>query len=128
MQNFSTTDDVTTKHAKLHKIIENADDKTLLSDVDDEKSDDSSVDSMDECEDEEGSAVTYSFTLGNNVPLVVQTVTSEVVSDKNEENEADNKNYITIITKYPYKNTLEKRTYLRKNQIVHNLDKTMEIL
>lgn len=53
MQNFSTTDDVTTKHAKLHKIIENADDKTLLSDVDDEKSDDSSVDSMDECEDEE---------------------------------------------------------------------------
>ena len=53
MLNFSTTDDVTTKHAKLHKIIENADDKTLLSDVDDEKSDDSSVDSMDECEDEE---------------------------------------------------------------------------
>lgn len=53
MQKFSTTDDVTTKHAKLHKVIENADDKTLLSDVDDEKSDDSSVDSMDECEDEE---------------------------------------------------------------------------
>ena len=46
MQNFSTTDDVTTKHAKLHKIIENADDKTF--DVDDEKSDDSSVESMDE--------------------------------------------------------------------------------
>ena len=40
MQKFSTTDDVTTKHAKLHKLIENADDKTLFSDVDDEKSDD----------------------------------------------------------------------------------------
>ena len=65
----------------------------------DDKDSDSDSDEEDyECEDEEGSAVTYSFTLGNNVPLVVQTVTSEVVSDKNEENEADNKNDITIIT------------------------------
>ena len=29
----------TAKHAKLHKIIENANDKTLFNDVDDEKSD-----------------------------------------------------------------------------------------
>ena len=53
-----------------------------------------------ECEDEEGSAVTYSFTLGNNVPLVVQTVTSETTSDKNDVNAAvdTNDNDITIIT------------------------------
>ena len=50
-----------------------------------------------ECEDEEGSAVTYSFTLGNNVPLVVQTVTSETASDKTELNAADNEVDITII-------------------------------
>ena len=53
MPNSSNSDDVNTKHAKLHRIIENADDKTLFNGVDDEISDDSSVDSMDECENEE---------------------------------------------------------------------------